>query len=170
MKFAEVLVQKLEEKKKSLTMRYLKAKIDPYCISIDLRSFTLQLNARKRPWMCYDPCFLRQKNGPFSTLFFWIGWALNESIAVFYVELLIGFVTEDLWQFWEEEVAGKPKRIEAILVAGSICICLLECVALCRHVIVNSRLPCRSGKIICLFWLQYSLSDRLSWFNHLYLL
>jgi len=40
-KFAEVLIQKLEEKKKSLALRWWKAKIDCYCTSIDLPFFFL---------------------------------------------------------------------------------------------------------------------------------
>ena len=45
-KFEEVLVQMLEEKKRSVTLRYWKAKINCYCISVNLPPFIPQLNAR----------------------------------------------------------------------------------------------------------------------------
>ena len=45
-KFEEVLVQMLEEKKRSVTLRYWKAEIDCSCISVNLPSFIPQLNAR----------------------------------------------------------------------------------------------------------------------------
>ena len=68
-KFAVVLVQNLEEKKKSLTMKCWKAKIDCYCISVDLRFFIPLLNPQKK---CRkdvnEPCFLRQRNAPFSSV------------------------------------------------------------------------------------------------------
>ena len=50
--FAESLVQKLEEKKKSLTRRCWKAKIDIACISVDVPSFIPDLNARKNAVIC----------------------------------------------------------------------------------------------------------------------
>ena len=75
-KFEEAMVQKLEDKNKSSTLRCWNVKRDCYCISVDINA---RINVAKN---VNKPCFLRQRKAPFSrvrasSLFFLIGWALN---------------------------------------------------------------------------------------------
>ena len=79
-KFEGVLVQKLEDKKKSSTLRCWNVKIDCYCISVDINA---RINVAKN---VNKPCFLRQRKEPLSrvgasSLFFLIGWALIEGAS-----------------------------------------------------------------------------------------